>query len=248
MFNKDILIIGESCRDIFIYCDSTRLCPDRPVPVLKVLKQTENYGMAKNVECNILALEQSCDIVTNPGWENITKTRYIHDETNHMFIRVDTDHTISRIKLNDSFKEYKMVIVSDYNKGFLHENDIEYICNNHNNVFIDTKKQLGNWANRARFIKINNYEYERSKEHLTPLLTKKIIRTKGGEGCIYNNKIFPVDAIEVRDTSGCGDTFLSGLAVNYLNTNDIEQSIVFANRCASEVAKHKGVTIANSNS
>ena len=155
---------------------------------------------------------------------------------------------LQKIKLNDSFKEYKMVIVSDYNKGLLHENDIEYICNNHNNVFIDTKKQLGNWANRARFIKINNYEYERSKEHLTPLLTKKIIRTKGGEGCIYNNKIFPVDAIEVRDTSGCGDTFLSGLAVNYLNTNDIEQSIVFANRCASEVAKHKGVTIANSNS
>ena len=45
--NKDILIIGESCRDIFVYCDCTRLCPDIPVPALKVLHQKENEGMAK---------------------------------------------------------------------------------------------------------------------------------------------------------------------------------------------------------
>ena len=33
-WNTDILVIGESCRDVFIYCDANRLCPDVPVPVL----------------------------------------------------------------------------------------------------------------------------------------------------------------------------------------------------------------------
>ena len=27
-----ILVIGETCRDVFVYCDSNRLCPEAPVP------------------------------------------------------------------------------------------------------------------------------------------------------------------------------------------------------------------------
>ena len=42
---KDILVIGESCRDIFIYCDAPRLCPDIPVPVLNITNQTENVDL-----------------------------------------------------------------------------------------------------------------------------------------------------------------------------------------------------------
>ena len=30
---KSILVIGESSRDVFVYCDALRLCPDVPVPV-----------------------------------------------------------------------------------------------------------------------------------------------------------------------------------------------------------------------
>ena len=39
------------------------------------------------------------------------------------------------------------VIISDYDKGFLTAEDIEYIYTNHPQVFLDTKKILGNWAN-----------------------------------------------------------------------------------------------------
>ena len=49
-----ILVIGDSCRDIFVYCDVDRLCPDLPVPILNVVDQTENGGMAKNVQRNIV--------------------------------------------------------------------------------------------------------------------------------------------------------------------------------------------------
>jgi len=75
--NKDILIIGESCRDIFVYCDCTRLCPDIPVPALKVLHQKENEGMAKNVQRNIVSLGGDCDIITNTNWPYVTKS-HVH--------------------------------------------------------------------------------------------------------------------------------------------------------------------------
>ena len=34
---KKILVIGDSCIDSYAYCRSTRLAPDKPVPVLEVL-------------------------------------------------------------------------------------------------------------------------------------------------------------------------------------------------------------------
>ena len=241
--NNSILIIGESCRDIFVYCDCTRLCPDIPVPALKVIRQTENEGMAKNVQRNVLALGAECNITTNSNWAFITKTRYVHDQTNHMFIRVDTDHKIDPLDISLLNLNYGLVVISDYNKGFLSESVIEKICSSHSNVFLDTKKKLGSWAKNAKIIKINNFEYERSKENLTPELENKIICTKGGDGCAYQGRTYPTKRIEVKDTSGCGDTFLAGLVVKYSETNDIIESIAFANLCASEVAQHKGVTV-----
>jgi bifunctional ADP-heptose synthase (sugar kinase/adenylyltransferase) len=239
---KKILIIGESCRDIFVYCDTNRLCPDVPVPVLNVITQTENGGMAKNVQRNI---EQylECDIITNEKWYNITKTRYVHDKTNHMFFRVDSENKIERINLKKINYDYDIILISDYNKGFLTEEDIETICNNHSNVFIDTKKILGDWVKNAKFIKINDFEYKNSKNSINNNFIHKIIHTRGSDGCDFNGKNYPVDKIDVKDSSGAGDSFISALVIEYLKSKNIEKAILFANKCASEVVKHRGVTI-----
>jgi len=84
-----ILVIGESCKDVFVYCDAKRLAPDVPVPVLNIIRQTENPGMAGNVVANIKSLQPDSivSIINQP--EHITKTRYVDIKTNHMFIRVD---------------------------------------------------------------------------------------------------------------------------------------------------------------
>ena len=37
------------------------------------------------------------------------------------------------------------IIISDYCKGFLEEDDIKWICEKNKNVFVDTKKQLDIW-------------------------------------------------------------------------------------------------------
>lgn len=242
---KKILVIGESCEDIFVYCDADRLAPDLPVPVLSIKEETRNPGMAKNVEQNIKALHKNCDLVTNPGWKGVTKTRYVHRTSNHTFIRVDTDHRVPRIALRDlPLHEYDIIAVSDYNKGFLHEDDIKAICERHKSVFVDTKKKLGEWVKGAACIKINNYEYERSKDAITPELAQKIIVTRGGQGAEYRGTRYPVEEkVEVKDSTGAGDSFFAALLVRYAETGTIEESIPFANACAAKAVTQKGVTI-----
>jgi bifunctional ADP-heptose synthase (sugar kinase/adenylyltransferase) len=239
---KNILILGDSCRDIFVYCTSDRLCPEAPVPALKVSYKIENGGMAKNVFNNLRSFMKGVDIVTNKNWYDNTKIRYVHEATNHMFFRVDNDIKIDRINKKDIDLNYKIIVISDYNKGFLQEEDIDYICTNHSNVFLDTKKIIGSWANNAKFIKINNFEYENSKKFLTELLYKKIIHTKGSEGCIFQDKKYPVKKVEVKDSSGAGDSFMAGLVYKYFITNNIYNSINFANSCAEKAVQHRGVT------
>jgi D-glycero-beta-D-manno-heptose-7-phosphate kinase len=239
-----ILIVGDSCLDVYSYCSASRLAPDKPVPVLEVLSRTETPGMAHNVFCNVESLGVFCDIVTNLNWQEVIKNRYVHSSSNHMFMRVDTAPTIERIDLSKlSLDYYETIIVSDYDKGFLLYDDIEYICSSHPQVILDTKKVLDTWAMNAKFIKINNYEFDRSKKFIEQNMKSKIIQTMGGEGCFYNGKLYPVQKMDVIDVSGAGDSFMAALCVKYTQTSDIEQSIEFANQCASEVVKHRGTTI-----
>ncbi len=239
---KKILVIGESSQDIFVYCDTFRLCPDMPVPVLNILNQTENPGMAKNVQRNILTRIKECDLITNENWADITKTRFVHEKTNHMFLRVDSQDRIPRIDLKNIDYDYEIIVISDYNKGFLLEEDIEMICRNHPKVFIDSKKNLGDWVKNASFIKINDYEYQNSIKNIKDEFRDKIIHTIGAEGCKFRGKRFPVKKVAVQDTSGAGDTFMAALVIKYFETNDIFTSIRFANNCASKVVAQRGVT------
>ena len=241
---KKVLVIGDSSRDIFVYCNALKLCPDFPVPALEVVNQTENPGMAANVQRNIKVLLDSCDLVTNNNWQEVTKTRYVHAQSNHMFFRVDTSHKLDRIDLSTiDYNAYDLIVISDYDKGFLTEDDINEICWHHANVFLDTKKILGVWCQHAHYIKINDFEYQNSKPYLVPEIEHRIIHTMGGEGCEYKGKRYPVNKVEVKDVSGAGDSFMAGLVVEYCKTDDIIKSIEFANKCASEVVTHRGVTV-----
>ena len=241
--SRRILIIGESCRDIFVYCDTMRLAPDIPVPVLHVAKKTENPGMAKNVERNVKALHPYCDIATNKNWRVITKTRFMHEKTPQAFFRVDSKHSHPRADVRKiPLKKYDIIGISDYNKGFLTQDDIRYICEHHPSVFVDTKKRIGRFLAAARYIKINKFEYE----HSVPIprdIDRKIICTRGGEGVSFRGKMYPVKLVEVKDVTGAGDSFFAALLVRFAETGDIREAIEFANLCASQVVKKKGVSV-----
>jgi len=244
-----VLIVGDACTDVYIYGDCTRLAPDAPVPVFVPKKQLTNGGMALNVFANLSSLGYECDILHNP--EEITKTRYVDTKTNHIFLRVDTDDKkLNRIEnkhLDKSLlKQYDAVVISDYDKGFLSEEDIEKICYNHPLTFMDTKKSLGRWAKDCTWIKINEEEYKKTIneiKHLGHIFDDKLIVTLSEKGCRYKGEIFPVQKVEIKDLSGAGDTFLAGLVSNYLTTFNISQAISFANECATKVVQRRGVNV-----
>ncbi len=237
--NNKILVIGDSCRDVFCYCSSDRMCPDKPVPIIKILDQTENPGMAYNTFKNIKSIYKNCDIVTNDNWHDVTKTRYIHKNSNHMFLRIDSINKIDRLDIKKvNLNNYDLICISDYDKGFLTEEDITYISNNHPCTFLDSKKILGKWADNISYIKINNYEYDRSKSNITPILESKM----GGDGCSFQNKNYPVKKVEVIDVSGAGDSFMAALVCCFVKSQNIIESIKFANKCACKVVQQKGIT------
>ena len=242
----NMLIIGETCKDVFIYGTSDRLSPEAPVPVFMPAKKIQNPGMATNVYKNIRAIDSRVNIklLTNSKWKEITKTRFIDDITNHMFMRLDeNDDQYGMCDIsNIDIESYDAIVISDYNKGFLSSNQIEEISSRNPNTFLDTKKILGSWCNKVRFIKINQSEFRRIRNHLGSIIYEKLIVTEGPRGARYNGKSYPVKEVERKDNAGAGDTFLAGLAYKFLKTNDIEESIRFANECATIVVQKRGVS------
>lgn len=239
-----ILVIGDSCKDIHIYGKVDRICPEAPVPVFVPLRKTENGGMASNVFENILSLGFSADLLTNETI--VTKTRYVEEKTNHLIVRVDEEtFVIPRIrKISEiPYDSYEAIVISDYNKGFLEYDDIEFICNKHKSVFIDTKKVINNKMLNALFIKINEHEYKNNilAGQNFEKFSNKLIVTMSGNGCKFMDKHYPVSNVEIKDNSGAGDTFISGLVTRYCSTKNIDESIIYANKCASIVVQHKGV-------
>ena len=240
-----ILVIGESCVDVFTYGDCRRMCPEAPVPVFNPTKVIENLGMAYNVYKNLNSLQNDCRILTNENYKRITKTRFIDDVTNHMFMRLDeNDKTYGSCRIkNINLSLYDAIVISDYNKGFLKEEDIQYITENHDLVFLDTKKILGPWAKNTKYIKINLNEYERTKNMIDDKTYNNLIITMGSSGAKHKDIIYPVNEVEIKDVSGAGDTFLAGLVSKYIKTRCIEASIKFANDCATSVVQKKGVSV-----
>ena len=243
-----ILVIGDSCRDVHVYGRSTRPCPDAPVPVFVPTYEKQNLGMAGNVYQNIVSLGTPATLKTNSVI--IEKKRYVDESTNHMFLRIDSgEEKIERVHgiTEDFLAQFELVIISDYNKGFLLEDDIQFICNNHNLVFIDTKKKIGDYCKNCSYVKINKIEYASSIDYIkkNKWTYDKVIQTMGSSGCSLADRHYSVEKVEIKDLCGAGDTFMASLCVNYLKDRDIYSSMIFANQCATKVVQMKGVNTIN---
>ena len=247
-----ILVIGDSCTDKFVYGKCKRLCPEAPVPVFTPTKETTNWGMAGNVVNNLRALGE--EVVSTTNAVRMEKKRIVDEKTNQMLVRIDNPDDCEPIgeKTRDLYagegyedfrSKLKAVVISDYDKGFLSEEDIETIIGHYDcPVFLDTKKVLGKWCVGADFIKFNEFEYANTKHTLSDLgIEDKLIVTKGGDGAEYKGVHYPTKKCSVQDLSGAGDTFLAGLVSKYCETKDITQAIIFANEIAAEVVQKQGV-------
>lgn len=246
----NFLVIGEKCKDIFVYGEVTRLSPEAPVPIFRPLYTKENGGMAQNVYNNLFSLIEKKSCVTGHFCSgNIRKTRYVDEKTNHYFLRIDENDTTTSIELTYPLKKLisqaDCIILSDYNKGFISLNDIYLICQEKKPsavVFLDTKKKLTPVIfDQVDFIKFNQSEYETNKIFAEDF-QDKIIVTKGGDGAYYDGHDFPGTKKVTTDVSGAGDTFLAALVYYYMQGRLIKYAIQKANEVASQVVSERGVS------
>lgn len=243
-----ITVIGELCHDIFVYGDAKRLSPEAPVPVLTHTHVETNLGMAGNVRQNLWALDPTLRITLIHQDEEIKKTRYVDDKSNHMFIRVDEgEDQINKLILNqnqiDEISFSDIVVVSDYNKGFLDNDTLIQIGKNSKLSIIDTKKKLTKEIIESfSFIKVNEHEYI-TNEEISNQFKDKFIITLGMKGAKHNEVEYPSPSPkQTMDVSGAGDTFTASFILKYKETNNIKESIIFANLMSSIVVSKRGVT------
>jgi len=241
-----VLVIGETCVDKFIYCSAGRLSPEAPVPVINPTKTISNAGMAGNTYENVKALAPKSIMASITQKAKITKTRYVEEKSNHMFLRVDEGENFDcqftwGPFADSSIAEADIVIVSDYNKGFLSNADLRDIARKSKLSILDSKRKLTNDIIEGfTFVKLNESERLNNPD----LTTDNIITTLGKKGAEYKNVLFespnPQDTIDV---SGAGDTFTAAFIVKYFETKDERASIKYANEKSSEVVSKRGVVV-----
>ena len=232
-----VLLLGDSCEDEYIYGRCTRLSPEAPVPILDYAKMQTKPGMAANVCLNLQAFDIDITFLTNT--EKIVKTRFVDERSNQHILRVDNEERVKPLLVPVATNSFDAVVISDYNKGYLTTEKIFEIVEGATcPVFIDSKKTvLPNKPNC--FIKINDVEYEKLDDYNID----NLIVTKGSEGCIYKQTLYPAEKVNVYDVVGAGDTFLAALVYGYITTNNIDESLMMGNRAAAIAVQHSGTYI-----
>jgi len=246
-----VLLIGDSCTDVYVYGDVKRLNPEAPVPILEPKRQDTTRGMAWNVYNNLTAFGLSVFMLTNE--EEITKTRYIDEKSNQQILRVDDEPKIEPLpykepfitdrsayhKLHHGVPEedwYDIMVISDYDKGYItQEKFFEFVDWFDGPVIIDSKKTK---LPDNCYIKVYDLEYDK-------LETKNdnVIITRGGKGTEYQGKTYPAEKVNVFDVVGAGDTFLAALTYGYLKYGRIEEAIPLANKAAALAVSHRGTYV-----
>lgn len=262
----NVLVIGDSCKDVFVRGSVKRLCPEAPVPVINPISETSNWGMAGNVHQNVLSLAPGSKVIFITQKNTITKKRFVDEVSGYILLRIDEGDvamdSLTWKEMDSGFiragihpKYFDFVLISDYNKTFLTEHNlkeiIEYFKVHNVKVFLDTKKILGEWSKEVDFVKINEKEYQEQHAHLEDptLFCKNLIVTLGKNGSMWvnGNKKAEGKPIEVRDVSGAGDTYFAAFAIKYNQTEDILEAMTYANKASAvAVSKHGVVAVKQS--
>jgi len=277
-----VLVVGDLMIDNYIMGSSSRLSPEAPVPVILPKNNYSIAGGAANVAMNMSSLgaQVSCaGVIGNDSWGekllsilnkegidctyvdriknfNTTLKQRIYSNDKQI-ARIDNEEYLEHkcSFMNESFDNYDVVVLSDYNKGVLTTDWFKKPENT--TVFLDPKKSFINF-NRCDIITPNLNELKQLsgdniaseddiKESCDKILKKYnlkyIIAKRGSEGITIIGKNDYVKHLKARfvknaDVAGAGDTVISSISLAFTVTNDILKSTEFAiNASALAVSK-----------
>ena len=233
-----VLLIGESCKDIYHYGVCDRLCAEAPVAVFDYRAEEVRPGMAANVRENLFSYGIEVDFITNDP-EQLIKKRFVDTKSNQLLLREDVGHQVDSAEIPDC-KKYDAIVISDYCKGILNLESIGALCETFNGpIFVDSKNPDLKYFNNC-IIKINNDEENKMKS-LPP--NCELVVTMGKLGAKWKDNVYRSPQVDVFDVTGAGDVFLATLCYFYLHTRDLNTAIPKAVYLASKSVQHMGVYI-----
>jgi D-beta-D-heptose 7-phosphate kinase/D-beta-D-heptose 1-phosphate adenosyltransferase len=278
MNERNIIVIGDVMLDEYWNGTSNRISPEAPVPIVDDISVSHVLGGAANVALTsrvfnnkvtvygCVGYDTASTIMTkkmsendvkfnfNYSYENktISKIRIMSD--NHQLVRVDHGN-ISYPYTNKLENTPDVIIVSDYNKGTLHEGYLEYLIGLSCPVIVDPKgtdweKYKGAYCitpNKKEFEEVyGEFSINRALSTVIELDLQGILVTLGAEGMHWVGKDgwsfkLESEAKEVFDVTGAGDTVIATFA-SFLHEG-VEIAIRKANRAAGVVVGKVGTSV-----
>mgnify|MGYP002638842871 CR=1 FL=1 len=277
MNEKTIVVVGDVMLDEYWHGTSTRISPEAPVPVVDdisvshVLGGAANVALTSKVFCSKVTVygcvgydnasiimakklkDDNVDFIFSYSYENktISKIRIMSD--NHQLIRVDHGHVT--YPQDTEITQSDVIIVSDYNKGTVTKEYLEYIMGLDVPVLIDPKGTDWQKYKGAYCLTPNLKEFEESygtfsvdsaKNVVNELELNGILVTLGADGMIWidasgHSIKLDTDAKEVYDVTGAGDTVIAVFA-SFLHEG-VEIAMRRANKAAGFVVGKVGTSV-----
>jgi len=185
--NINVLLIGDFMIDQYVLCDSTRMSPEAPVPVLNPEEIYFTPGGAGNVAINLSELGASVTCLGTVGLDkNGKKLKNLLIQKNinvdnlyetdlpttlkkryylkgKQVLRVDIEEINeywSPKNLDFDYNKYDIIILSDYNKGVLNNQWFSKI--KAKNIVVDPKKDNFSFYSNATIITPNLNELQKA--------------------------------------------------------------------------------------
>ena len=210
-----ILVVGDPMVDVYYIGSATRISPEAPIPVVKVTDVQQLPGGADNVVTNLRVLGAEVRFPRTPPADHCpVKSRLMVGDVQLARWDVCDDVAPLDLELLDQAVLHwhpDAIVVSDYGKGAITPEVIEWITELPVGVFVDTKRNpqefSPSWTffpNRTEFAqfeaeyrKLPNVIYKRSAEGVQHLHRGKIVAE------------FPAYAKQVASVCGAGDVVLA---------------------------------------
>jgi rfaE bifunctional protein kinase chain/domain len=186
------------------------------------------------------------------------KQRIVATERQTQMLRVDYEETkkfpFSSLVwfLEKKIKEYNIdvVIISDYAKGMISFELMEYLKENFGKIIVDPKPENGAMYNGVFMITPNEKEWNQMILSSSYQLNKVqyALITKGSKGMelcqLTRSKVIEIPAhpVEVYNPSGAGDTVVAVMSYCIALDFDLVRSAKIANKCAGYVVTKPGTT------
>lgn len=279
--NYRILVIGDVMLDCYIEGEVTRISPEAPVPVLNVKSKIYQPGGAANLAANIASMKGKVSLFGFIGRDlSGKKLRQLLDErgiefyyqesgitsrkerpinNEHQLLRIDYEDTSPKIfnkelldKLKQKISESDVIVISDYIKGTINQELIDFVKKFNKKIIVDPKPQNSELYSGVNLIKLNEKEAtqisgEKDFKLAGKILKEKykcdILMTRGSHGmALFSDKILeiPTYSREVFDLSGAGDTVLAALSLVVASGGSLEDAAIIANHAAGIAVEKKG--------